>query len=561
VLLAALVFVWRLDVERERALLAEAVAQRDRERAEDEAANARAALGFLSRTLVALTPERAQKREISIRELADSARADLEQVLQDRPRVQAELRRVLGHVYEALGEPAIAADLFARGVPSEDPPHPGDALALARDLDTWSTAEGLLGRTGQVLAAAERAAALRARHAPGDPVERLRSVDQLAYAHYRLGDFERAEALWREVVAGVSLPEPPLDVVLNAHQALAGMYNNLSRPQEAIELLDAADALMQGRVPPDSTERITFLRGRLEALVQLGRPGEAEALAREAIGIQSRVVGERNARMTMLYNALGLALNEQARFREAQEAFERSLGASDALAQVPAERAPAILNLASVAESAGDYPRALQLFDEGLALLERSEPDTDSLRLRQSRRSRARTLGLLGRGEEADEILQSLEQQALQLDGPDAFEPAMLAWQRAVLARHRGEIEAAFDRLAVAEQRMRPLLPAEHALFAYMARVRGHLLAQRGDLQAAAASLQAALAHLQRHGGVPFDIASVQVERARVHQLTGDASQARTVLAAALPVLRQTVLPSEVVRARAERLARELGVR
>lgn len=560
-LLAALVFVWRLDVERARARAAEAVARSDRERAEDEAANARAALGFLSRTLVALTPERAQKRDISIRELADTARTDLERVLQDRPRVQAELRRVLGHLYQALGEPQIAADLFARGVPSEDPSHASDALALAKDLDAWSSVQGLLGRTEQVLAAAQRAASLRERHAPGDPVERLRSLDQLAYAHYRRGDFERAEVLWREVVAGASLPEAPFDVLLNAHQALAGMYNNLSRPQEAIELLDAADVLMRGRVPTDSPERITFLRGRLEALVQLGRSGEAEGLAREAIGIQARVVGERNARMAMLYNALGIALNDQARFREAQEAFERSLAASDALARVPAERAPVLLNLASVAESAGDYPRAVQLFDEGIPLLERSEADSDSLRLRQSRRSRARALGLSGRGEEADEILQSLEQQALQLDGPDAFEPAMLAWQRAVLARNRGQVEPGLAALALAEQRMQALLPAEHPIFAYMARVRGHLLALRGDLGPAAVSLDAGLAHLRRNDGVDFDIASLQVERARVHQLAGETAQARVVLAEALPVLRRTVLPNEVMRAMAERLARELGVR
>ena len=61
--------------------------------------------------------------------------------------------------------------------------------------------------------------------------------------------------------------------------------------------------------------------------------------------------------------------------------FEQSLAASDSLAEVPAERGPLILNLAAVAESAGDYARALQQFDAGIALLETSEPQMDSLRL------------------------------------------------------------------------------------------------------------------------------------------------------------------------------------
>lgn len=559
-LLAALVFVWRLDVERDRALAAEAVAQADRVRAEDEAADARAALGFLSRTLVALTPDRVHKREISVRELADTARTDLDLVLTDRPRVQGEVQRVLGHLYQALGEPDIAADLFARGVPIEDPQHPAEALALAQDLDAWSSVLGLLGDPQTALAKAERAVALRERHAAGDPLQRLRSADQLAYAQYRMGEFERAEDLWREVLAGASLPGAPFDVLMNAHQALAGMYNNLSRPQEAIAVLDAAEALMRGRVHPQSPERVTFMRGRLEALVQLGRADEAEALARQAIEIQSRTVGDRNARMALLLNGLGLALNEQARFIEAQQAFEQSLAASETLAQVPAERGPVLLNLAAVAESAGDYRRALQQFDSGIELLETSEPQMDTLRLRQARRSRARTLGLLGRGAEAREILLSLEQQALALDGPDAFEPAMLAWQRAVLARHMGRPEDGFAALEVAEARMRPLLPASHSIYAYMARVRGHLQALQGNLQAAAQSLDAGIEHLQRIQGAAFDIASLQAERARVHQLQGEVGQAGALLSEALPVLRQAVLPSEVTRAMAERLARELAV-
>lgn len=559
-LLAALVFVWRLDVERGRAIAAEAVARADRARAEDEAANARAALGFLSRTLISLTPDQAQKREISVREIADTARVDLQQVLADRPRVQAEVQRVLGHLYQALAEPAIASALFARGVPSRDPALPAEALALAMDLDAWSSTLGLLGNAQAALDKAQRAAALRELHAPGDRNQRIRSADQLAYAHYRLGDYEQAEALWREVLASADRPDVPLDVLANAQQALAGMYNNLSRPQDALDVLDAAEARMQGRVKDDSPERVNFLRGRLEALTQLGRADEAEVLARQAIAIQSRVVGERNARMAMLQNALGIVLNEQARFREAQQALEASLLASDTLAQVPAERGPVVLNLAAVAESAGDYRHALQQFDAGIELLESSELQADSLRLRQARRSRARTLGLLGRGDEARETLLSLERQALALDGQAAFEPAMLAWQRAVLARHMGRPEEGFAALALAESRMRPLLPENHPIYAYMARVRGHLLALQGDLDGAARSLDGGIEHLQRIGGVAFDLASLRVERARVHQLQGETAQARRLVADALPVLRQAVLPTESTRAVAEKLAQELGV-
>lgn len=559
-LLAALVFVWRLEAERSRAVAAEAQALAARAAAEDEALNARAALGFLSNTLAAMAPQHVLKRELSVREIVDRAQASLDTELDQRPRVRREVQRVLAQLYVALGAPREASLLFEQGIPAEDPGHPHEALALAADLDAWSSTLGLLGQAERALATAERAAALRERHAPDDRDEALRSLDQRAYAHYRLGDFERAEALWREVIAQAEHAELPIDVLTNSYQALAGMLTGLSRPAEALDVLDAHDALARGRLDEGSPDRVNALRGRIDALVQLGRADEAERLARQALDLQRRVVGEFNPRVAFLLNSLGLALNEQARFREAREAFEASIEASPELTGVPVEHAVSLLNLAAVAESAGDYAQALRRFDEGIALLEQHEPDPDSLRLRQAKRSRARTLGLMGRTQAALEGLQALEQQALQLDGADAFEPAMLAWQRVVVLRTARQAEAGLQALDVAEARMRALLPDSHALFAYMLRARAYFAGLQGRAGEAVELAERGLQHLQQHGGVAFDIALLEVELARALRLQGEDARARSLLQRALPGLRAAVLPEEASRADAERLARELGV-
>jgi eukaryotic-like serine/threonine-protein kinase len=134
-LIAATLFVWRLEIERDRARAAEADALAARAAAEDEAANARAALGFLSGTLVAMAPENALAREVSVRELLRTARAGLDAQLGAQPRVRRQVQRLLAHLYVALSEPREAVLLFEAGLAGEVPRQRAKALELADGLD------------------------------------------------------------------------------------------------------------------------------------------------------------------------------------------------------------------------------------------------------------------------------------------------------------------------------------------------------------------------------------------------------------------------------------------
>ena len=223
------------------------------------------------------------------------------------------------------------------------------------------------------------------------------------------------------------------------------------------------------------------------------------------------------------------------------------------------EDATSVANLAAIHESAGDYAGALVLFDQALLQLEASESDPDSLRIRQIKRSRARALGLQGDTDAALEVLASLRRQSQQLDGEQPFEVAMIAWQGAVLARAAGRAEAGLRALEEAVRLMRAQLPDTHYLFAYAHRLRGYFLSLQGELSVAAAEVDAGLTFLQTHGSVPFDLAVMRAERARIHALMDEPEQARALLHEALPVLRAAVLPTEVNRAAAERVAVMIG--
>jgi eukaryotic-like serine/threonine-protein kinase len=79
-LLAALVvaaFVWQLDRERERALVAESATRRALLASERDAASARASLQFLTDAFSAASPDQAMSRQVSVPELLDAARARL----------------------------------------------------------------------------------------------------------------------------------------------------------------------------------------------------------------------------------------------------------------------------------------------------------------------------------------------------------------------------------------------------------------------------------------------------------------------------------------------------
>ena len=130
-LLASSGLVWRLAVERSRALAAEKQTARALAVAERETQAARASLDFLSRTLAAASPDVAMSTQISVRDLLDQARAGIEADASLPTPARRSVQRLLGTLYMSLGEPAIAATLLAAGSQDVIPESRSEALAFA----------------------------------------------------------------------------------------------------------------------------------------------------------------------------------------------------------------------------------------------------------------------------------------------------------------------------------------------------------------------------------------------------------------------------------------------
>ena len=554
-----LAVVWQIARERARALDAEARATAALHAAEREAATARSALQFLTDAFAAAMPEHAMSAQVSVRDLLDHARGRLDARSIDNPALLRAMQRILGHLYGSLGEPAIAVTLFEAGLAGAEAHERADALALADDYDGYAAALGVLERGAEGLAMAQRSAGLRQHFAPDDPEQRLRALDQLGSSHYRVQDFDRAEADWTGALAiAATLQQPPVDIVTNIHQALGAMLVFQGEHARALTLADAGLVFADRHLPADSPLRVNLLRTRGEALWRAGRPVEGEAELRAAIDLQTRVVGPRGTRLATLLNGLGLVLNDQGRYREALDVLRRSEAMAAEAGSAPYDDAITLSNIAAVMESAGAYDDALALFDRALRRLDAESPDPDVLARRIMARNHARCLALAGRFDEAVALLDHLRERARRLDGVDTFEYAMVTWQRVVLARRMGDVEGGAVLLDDARQRFGALLPEGHPVFLHMQRVEADLALRSGRLEHAERIQRAALAGFEQAGFLPVDLAIARAELAAILKRRGQRAEARRLLDAALPVLRESLLPTEVSRAAAEQLETRL---
>jgi serine/threonine-protein kinase len=470
---------------------------------------------------------------------------------------------MLGRLYLSLGESQIAASLLEQGLRGVSPSGREEALALVADLDDYASALGSLERGKESLAIAQRAAGLRNRFAAGDPAQQLYIHDQLGFAYYRSGDNKKAEQEWVQVLAlADGIKDPPRDVVINASQTLSTMLSFDGEYRRALEIVDKGIAFAdRSGVPADSPLRINLLRARGDALLKLGDARGAEAVIRRAIALQQKTSGDRGSHMADLQNALGYALNDLGRYREAVQAIARGEAIGTAAGVAPTEQAISLSNLASVQESAGEYAMALRLGEQAVATLDAAGVAADAPERRMIERNYARSLGLSGQPRQAFARMQALRARALALDGNESAEYAFTTWQLVVIARQLHDPARGLPLLEEARKRWAGLVPAEHPVFTHALRAEASFARDSGDLAHAEATTHDAIRRLEASAALPVDLAIARAELAAIRDVRGDKAQARALLRQALPVLREAVLAHETNRTAAESLAKQLGMR
>ena len=103
-------------------------------------------------------------------------------------------------------------------------------------------------------------------------------------------------------------------------------------------------------------------------------------------------------------------------------------------------------------------------------------------------------------------------------------------------------------------------LPPTHKNLALLHRLRAAIALDQNQLDLADHELGAAIEILKAGKAAASELALAQAEQAALRARQGHKDEARSVLKAALPLLREAYLPTQVGCVAAERLAHQLGI-
>ncbi|MFT4180040.1 MAG: serine/threonine-protein kinase [Thermomonas sp.] len=528
--------------------------------AEQESSNARAALSFLTETLAGMDPGETLDSKVSVRQLLDRARRQLD-ARKDEAKVRQLVQRMLATLYGMRGDYRTALDLYKLGLADvAEPDSRYEALALADDFANYSSVLGGMERAAESLEAAKRAADLRVRHAADDPVQQVMTAAELGYAYFRNDDPKGAEREWRRGIAlAQNLPDPPIGDVARTYSSLSIMLTLGGDGARALPVAREGLAFLDRHgVSPKAPERTGLLRALSDALAVTGDATGAEKAIREAIALTVNIDGEDSPALGKLYNSLGLVLGDQGRYRESTAALLRSDALQGDVFNGPMDVARRRNNLADAHEREGDYPKALALYQQAVDALKGATGSGAALR-RQVQVRQARAIGLAGEPEKALQQLLALRAELSREDAGNLQEYAFATLLAASMARSIGDADAGLPLIEEARQKWAALVPADHPVFATLLRQRAAFADKRGDLAAAERDLREALQRLEAKPDA-FSLAATRAELAALLLARSDRVQASRLLAQALPVLRAGALPRQADRAAAEELARKLGI-
>jgi tetratricopeptide (TPR) repeat protein len=350
------------------AFLARNEAERERERAEVEAATAQQTADFLVNLFEVADPSEARGNSITAREILDRGAMRIDRDLADQPRIRVGLLDTMGRVYTGLGLYEPATDLLARAfeirqqlqsAPTDDSVAIANALGFALSMKgDWD------GASRSYEEALATAAALHS----GDHPLVSEALNGIAVIALERGDFVESERRYDAALAmdrRLHGTEPHADV----GRSLSGLARALMFQQRFDESEAAYREALSIRRQALGDEH-PLVAGTLNDLGSMlyfaSRPQAAETVFREAADIWRRIMGPEHPYVSDAENNLGRLLLERGELHDAEAllidalAIDRKRNAgNDTIVYT-------LNNLGLTRLGLNDVPAALALFEEAL---------------------------------------------------------------------------------------------------------------------------------------------------------------------------------------------------
>ena len=387
----------------------------ERDRANLAAAESEQVADFLTDLFASSSPHTAKGEQITAIDLLELG-AEQINALDEQPRLQAQLSRIMAGSFTALGERARSIPMLQKSIAAQEAMQPRDEIAIAYALH-------------------DLAEAFRQNHELTLAEESMRQA-----LRYRINGFGPNHGL-------VGYTYARLGVILQDDR----------RPDQALALQKRGLDIMIGFGHGENFAAID-IRGNIgNALASLGRYDEAEELLRKTVEMSERVEGMMAPRTIIRRTNLGRALLVLGDYQEAADIFADGL-----------ERGPSVwpedhFLIAWMTGSLGSALLGLGRFSESLEAYERAARITEMREGQQSLRfvERLRGLGevfaVLGRHEEAEAHYVRALDLAVRLQGENAYQATL---SRAALAKLYVEL----GRSVAAEETARRALQNESTL-------------------------------------------------------------------------------------------------
>jgi len=302
-------------------------AQAGEEKALTEAARSKEVTEFLKKMLVGIDPSVALGRDTTVlREILDKTVEHMRRELTNQPAIEADLKVIIGGVYEALHLwdkaelPLRSALTFYRESP------PGAEKKTANVLSALSFVHLKQSRLEEAEQESREAFAIDPSLQVEETMRRVSAETGLAWVILGRNRPAEAEPIFRKALTlGERLVGDESEKVLDDRAGLATALNLLNRLPEAESLLRKSLAVAQKRYRPDhpyvanDMYRLAFVLAREKKL------DEAETLLRQCVAIRRKMLGPDDPLFDQALLGLASLLRVEDKLEEAADVYRELL--------------------------------------------------------------------------------------------------------------------------------------------------------------------------------------------------------------------------------------------
>jgi len=345
--------------------------RQSRRQADAASVKSRQVTTFLEKMLNGVGPSVARGRDTAmLREILDQTAERVGKEMANQPAVEAELRSLIGKLYEQLGNPG-QAEGMERGALAirrrQFGPESREAAASLNDLGLELMAQHKLPEAEAVHS---KALAIRRRLLGDEDAETAASLNDLGAVYRDEGRLAEAEAMTREAlrIRRKLLGNQNMDVA-DSLRNLCMVLGYEDRWAESEEIAREVLAMRRKLLPPDHPWIASTLDDVAWAANARGKFDEAQAMEGEALAIRYKTLDEAHPDMARNLNSLGQLLGNRGDLPasdavlKAVLAIQRKLLGDDNQSTLET-----FCSLAKVLESEGKRSEAESAWREALAV-------------------------------------------------------------------------------------------------------------------------------------------------------------------------------------------------